>query len=320
MLRSVGRRLQGVPYNGNPNAHAQSIDTYRWQVRNRRPGMPRKDRSDMTEIRTVYESKHSQVFCRTFCNAFQSNQYLLYEKHSKECVLIDVADDWPDDWVNLIESAGMTLKFVFFTHLHIDNLVGLHPFVHMRSAKKLETFFAYNPSDICWMERFRKVADRYGRHDIMNVQQPIPRPGRFRPNNAQGFEGKADLLLDCASRRSESFFFMGNTPCQYVHTPGHSPGHMVLVVPSERLFFSGDLLFRGSIGRVDLPWACGDNLAFSLRMFEDMSDDTSILAGHGPLTTFGWERRNNNGLRRVYELMESGFDSPRVGTNEGGYF
>jgi len=79
-----------------------------------------------------------------------------------------------------------------------------------------------------------------------------------------------------------------------LHTPGHTPGHVCFHVPSEGILFSGDQLFRGSIGRTDLP---GGSLPTLMQSMEDkvlpLADDTRVLPGHGPETTIGLERATN---------------------------
>eukprot|EP00759_Apiculatamorpha_spiralis_P013963 PhF_6_TR20765/c0_g1_i1/m.29798 len=307
---------KGVPHVGNTNAHAQNVDLARWS--NCHAGIPRKDRAEVTQISQFYESKTTRILKRGRCNNFRSNQYMVIDKESKKAFLIDMSDDWPDDWVELISMSGLDFLFIFFTHLHIDNVIGLHPFVTMREKRGLQTFFAYNPSDLEWMAKFRQVCDRYKRKDMSQVEMPLPRRRLNAVKRESDIEGKCDLILNAFSSRQESFFMLGNTPCQYIHTPGHSQGHCCLYMPTEKILFSGDLLYKESVGRVDLPWACGDLLAHSLRMLEDFHDETVVLPGHGQATTMGWERKNNAALRRVYEMLNVGFKNPRVGVNEGG--
>ncbi|KNH08053.1 metallo-beta-lactamase-like protein [Perkinsela sp. CCAP 1560/4] len=312
-------RLCGVPFIGNANAHAQTVDFHEWQRAKRNPGIPRRQRDEMTNIVLFHESKAVQIYSRAHCNNFNSNQYLVLSRlqtgsEPKQAILIDMGDDWPDDWHIFLQNANCELRYVFFTHLHIDNLLGLHPFCHMRKQNNLPTCFAYNPCDAGWMEKWQTVCHRYRREDLVNVQMPLPR------YNQIGGQGKGDLLLDCLSQRFESFFQLGELPCQYIHTPGHAQGHMMLYLPTERVLFSGDNLFRNSIGRVDLPFACGDQLAHSLRMLEAFPEDVTVLPGHGKPTTLGHERIHNVQLRRVYELMNAGFQLPKVGLNKTGYF
>lgn len=127
-----------------------------------------------------------------------------------------------------------------------------------------------------------------------------------------------DILLSCATNRSTSFFEFG-THCtlHYLFTPGHSPGHMMLSLPRERLLFTGDVLHYNGIGRVDLPWATGERLAESLLALEDFPDSTVLLPGHGRLSTLGRERRENRALRSLYERRELGQQEVSVGFNTG---
>ena len=81
---------------------------------------------------------------------------------------------------------------------------------------------------------------------------------------------------------------------QVLHCPGHTPGHMVYFSPALHLALVGDVLFRGSIGRTDLP---GGDYATLLRSIAEkllpLGDDVAVLPGHGPATTIGEERRGN---------------------------
>ena len=79
-----------------------------------------------------------------------------------------------------------------------------------------------------------------------------------------------------------------------VFTPGHSPGHVTYVLADERLMFSGDVLFRGSIGRFDTTGGDGPTLIHSIQaLLEAYPDETVVHPGHGGLTTLGAERASN---------------------------
>ena len=83
-----------------------------------------------------------------------------------------------------------------------------------------------------------------------------------------------------------------------LHTPGHSPDHMVYVARRERLAFTGDLLFKGSIGRDDIPGGSPEELSSSLRrLVESLEPDYLLLPGHGPETRLEEELRGNQLLR-----------------------
>lgn len=83
---------------------------------------------------------------------------------------------------------------------------------------------------------------------------------------------------------------LGATEWQVWHTPGHSPGHVVLYSESQRTLLGGDMLFRGGYGRVDLPGSDAGEMAVSLLRLLELPDDVRVLPGHGPETTVGAER------------------------------
>jgi hydroxyacylglutathione hydrolase len=87
---------------------------------------------------------------------------------------------------------------------------------------------------------------------------------------------------------------LGSITLESLYTPGHAPGHVSFWMPSQRIVFSGDCLFKGSIGRTDLP---GGDLPTLMRSIFDvllpLGDDVTALSGHGDQTKLGEERRSN---------------------------
>jgi glyoxylase-like metal-dependent hydrolase (beta-lactamase superfamily II) len=104
--------------------------------------------------------------------------------------------------------------------------------------------------------------------------------------------GPADVLLE-----DDSVIEAGELRFVTIHTPGHTPGSCCLAC--EDTLFSGDTLFAGSVGRVDLPGGKGSDLRRSLQALMKLPDDTTVLPGHGPETTIGRERRENPFVRAV---------------------
>jgi glyoxylase-like metal-dependent hydrolase (beta-lactamase superfamily II) len=91
---------------------------------------------------------------------------------------------------------------------------------------------------------------------------------------------------------------VGEAAFDVLHCPGHSPGSVAFVSAEEKLAIVGDVLFRGSIGRTDLPGADHATLMASIRTkLLPLGDDTSFLCGHGPASTIGQERATNPFLR-----------------------
>ncbi|MCD6341183.1 MAG: MBL fold metallo-hydrolase, partial [Desulfurococcales archaeon] len=78
-----------------------------------------------------------------------------------------------------------------------------------------------------------------------------------------------------------------------LHTPGHTPGSVCYYVQELAVLFTGDTLFRGTVGRTDFPGGSSEDLAKSLKKLLELPEDTLILPGHGPETTLGSEARSN---------------------------
>jgi len=86
----------------------------------------------------------------------------------------------------------------------------------------------------------------------------------------------------------------GEVSLDVLHCPGHTPGHVVFFHPPSRLAVVGDVLFQGSIGRTDFPRGDYDTLIASIReRLWPLGDDVAFIPGHGPMSTFGDERRDN---------------------------
>jgi glyoxylase-like metal-dependent hydrolase (beta-lactamase superfamily II) len=98
---------------------------------------------------------------------------------------------------------------------------------------------------------------------------------------------------------------VGELEFQVLHTPGHTPGHVVLFEPSERKVFVGDVLFLGSVGRTDLPGGSMHQLMHSIQTkLLPLGDDVEVYSGHGPTTTIGHERLTNPFLTGAYSQLK----------------
>ena len=111
--------------------------------------------------------------------------------------------------------------------------------------------------------------------------------GRIRPGP------RADRLLE-----EDDEVEVGQIRLRVLHTPGHSPGSIALLAEGEGAVFSGDVLFRMSIGRTDFPGGSFDTLMRSIKdVLFALPDDTTVYSGHGPSTTVGFEKANNPWVR-----------------------
>jgi hydroxyacylglutathione hydrolase len=91
---------------------------------------------------------------------------------------------------------------------------------------------------------------------------------------------------------------IGDSQVRVIHCPGHTPGHVVFFAPTDRLAQVGDVLFRGSIGRTDFPRGSHRDLLDSIRRrLFPLGDDIQFIPGHGPMSSFGAERRSNPFVR-----------------------
>ncbi|KPA84027.1 putative mitochondrial metallo-beta-lactamase family protein-like protein [Leptomonas pyrrhocoris] len=330
-------------------------------------GVPRLDRRDVRAISVLHETPHLLVAGRNFANGFSGNQFLLIQKERKECIFVDAADDWPDDWVSFIASSGLRPTHFFLTHCHVDSIVNLNAFLAvMEQHFQVRLGIMWCPGEQPWVDAFPRSCERYGRVEEMRQPLPLLKNSLYShytyahqlrqrqrtlddaaASHLDGEEGDEagsgkgeggatrntqrrsselprqlvrthDILLSSATNRSTSFYEFGpHSVLHYIFTPGHSPGHMMLSLPRERLLFTGDALYYGGVGRVDLPWGCGGRLAESLLTLEDFPDSTVLLPGHGRLTTLGRERRENPALRALYERRAAGDQQVSVGFNTG---
>jgi len=199
-------------------------------------------------------------------NPFQQNTYLVYDDE-KTAYIIDPGNSNNAEHTelkNFITDKGLQLKRLLLTHAHIDHVLGnrfifdtygLLPEVHEK-----ELFF---------IQRMPESAAMYG----LNAD-PSPFPVKYLEEGDIVQLGK--YTFDC------------------LYTPGHSPGSISFYNAENKLLISGDVLFKGSIGRSDLPMGDHDTLIKSItEKLIPLGDDVKVYSGHGPATTIGSERQNN---------------------------
>lgn len=200
-------------------------------------------------------------------NAFQENTYLLIDKNTKACIIIDpgnsnAAED--HTLLSYISDEGLTPVRLINTHCHIDHVLGNH-LIADRFGLPLEA----HEGEIPVLEANIKVAQMYG---IQYTLSPA---------------------IASFIKEGTSFTF-GEQQVDILFTPGHSPASICLSIPSQKILIGGDVLFNGSIGRTDLPGGSFDTLLESIRtQLYVLDDETTVYSGHGPSTTIGHEKRTN---------------------------
>jgi hydroxyacylglutathione hydrolase len=193
----------------------------------------------------------------------QENCFLVRPEGGERAVIVDPGDEAPR-LLQAIEDAGVTLDAILLTHTHFDHVGAVAPLARATGAP------VYCP--------------RIEVPVLQDVMAYVPWPG-FGPYESWDPEETV--------QGGETLELAGLT-LDVVHTPGHSPGHVTYAVRGEPALFSGDVLFQGSVGRVDLPGGDGPTLLRSIAMLLDRFDDESrVYPGHMGLTTLGAERASN---------------------------
>lgn len=199
-------------------------------------------------------------------NPYQENTYILFDD-SKDCVIIDpgmytAAEQ--NTVVKFINDNGLKPVALLNTHCHVDHVLGnrfvfdqygLKPQFHQGESEVLAAVVAYAPS----------MGFRY---------DASPLPDTFLPETGN--------------------IAFGNTTLQLIFAPGHSPAHLCFYDADANILIGGDVLFRNSIGRTDLP---GGDYGTLVKNIEEklfaLPDDCTVYPGHGPETTIGYEKQHN---------------------------
>ncbi|MCX7667461.1 MAG: MBL fold metallo-hydrolase [Atribacterota bacterium] len=201
---------------------------------------------------------------RFVLGALLTNVYLLVA--GGEAMLIDPAVS-SREICDVIEHEGLYLRYIVNTHGHIDHIGG-------------NAFFK---------ERFPQAQLLVHERDLLYLQNPAL---NLSTELGEPYVSPSpDLVIRGLGTYSMTIF---EEEVVFVSTPGHTPGSMCLFLPGRKWLFSGDTLFAGSVGRVDLPGGSFRDLLASLAVvFEQFPDETLVYPGHGPETTIGREKREN---------------------------
>ncbi len=193
---------------------------------------------------------------------FAENTWLVADDGTGDAVVIDPGGDTAR--VLGLAQPDFRVRAILATHGHVDHVFGAEELARRTGAP-----FRIHEGDAPFL--------------------------RALPAQAAGLGFGAARVPEVASHLVDGEVVrVGGHEARVVHTPGHSPGGVSLFFPVDRLLFTGDTLFAGSVGRTDLPGGSGDALVRSIReRLFPLGDDVRFLPGHGPGGTLGEERRSN---------------------------
>jgi glyoxylase-like metal-dependent hydrolase (beta-lactamase superfamily II) len=196
--------------------------------------------------------------------AFEQNCSVIWCENTKKAAVVDPGGDL-DRVLAVIDQKGLTLDKILLTHCHID---------HAGATADLKEAIAVDivgpqKEEQFWIDMLPQQSMMFG----------FPAAKQFTP----------DRWLEQGDTVE-----LGDQLLEVRHCPGHTPGHVVFIHHPSRLAIVGDVLFNGSIGRTDFPKGDMQTLVDSIRReLWSLDDDYEFIAGHGPNSTIGYEKRTN---------------------------
>lgn len=196
--------------------------------------------------------------------AFQQNCSLVVCPETRKAAFVDPGGDI-DHLQALAKELGVEIEKILLTHGHIDHC-GQAGILAQRMAVPIE---GPHIDDRFWIDQLKEQGINFG----------MAGADSFTPDR---------WLVDGDT------VTVGLESMDVIHCPGHTPGHVVFVHQKDRVAFVGDVIFSGSIGRTDFPRGNHQQLISSIRnKLFPLGDDVAFVPGHGPMSTFGEERRSN---------------------------
>ena len=196
----------------------------------------------------------------------QENTYVLYNEFN-DCLIIDPGcyyDDEKDELVNFLVKMDLKPKMLLNTHCHLDHVFG-NKFIAEKFGLTLQ------------IHRNEKL-----------VLDFAPKSGLLYNLPFDNYNGDF-IYLEEGNK-----ILLGNDELTVIEAPGHSPGHICFYCAAQHFIISGDVLFKRSIGRTDLPGGNHETLLKNIReKLFTLPANTQVNSGHGPVTTIGEEKNQN---------------------------
>lgn len=192
----------------------------------------------------------------------ENNMYLVIDENTKKAVLIDASALIPEI-TDTVKAYGADVEYILLTHGHFDHIMGLNELKKALNAK----------AAIC--------------HDDLIISDNINEFTRL-------FGGLCESVPPVYEKfvKDGDIINVGDIKIKVIHTPGHTEGGVCYLI--EDKLFSGDTLFKGSVGRTDLFGGNFQELLDSVKnILFKLDDNTTVYPGHGPVTTIGYEKKYN---------------------------
>jgi glyoxylase-like metal-dependent hydrolase (beta-lactamase superfamily II) len=197
----------------------------------------------------------------------QTNVYVVGCASTGEGAIVDAGGD-PQGLLGLADANKLDIGLILQTHAHIDHIAAI-PEIKEATGAPI-----------------------YLHPDDMMLWQAAPQQGQMFGIAVEALPAPDEELFDGQT------ISIGELSAEVILLPGHSPGSVAFYFAEQSVILSGDVLFAGSMGRVDLPGSDRNQMRASLERMSTLPDDTQVLSGHGPATSIGREKKLNPFFRQ----------------------